>query len=56
MSALLRFICEDSGPTAVEYAVMLMMIISVCVGAIGAIGTLADGFFTDAKQTFGSAD
>ena len=38
----LRFISDESGPTAVEYAVMLAMIIAVCITAIGAMG-IANG-------------
>ena len=37
-------ICED-GPTAVEYAVMLALIIVVCLVAIQAIGTNANATF-----------
>ncbi len=38
------FKCED-GPTAVEYAVMLSLIVIVCLSAIGAIGTNANSVF-----------
>lgn len=39
MKPLLRFLrCED-GPTAVEYAVMLALIIGVCFTTIAMIGT-----------------
>ena len=34
-----RFLRAEDGPTAVEYAVMLAMIVMVCIGAISAIGT-----------------
>ena len=40
-------VCED-GPTAVEYAVMLALIVIVCLTAITAIGTKA-------STTFGKA-
>jgi pilus assembly protein Flp/PilA len=36
--------CED-GPTAVEYAVMLALIIVVCIGAITTLGTNASATF-----------
>ena len=36
-----RFFKDDSGPTAVEYAVMLALIIVVCASAVGSIGTAA---------------
>lgn len=35
---LRRLLAEDDGPTAVEYAVMLAMIIMVCFAAIKSIG------------------
>ncbi len=35
---LRRFLQDDSGPTAVEYAVLLAMIVLVSVAAIGGIG------------------
>jgi pilus assembly protein Flp/PilA len=34
-----RFLVSEDGPTAVEYAVMLALIIVVCLTAIQAIGT-----------------
>jgi len=43
--ALRRFlVCED-GPTAVEYAVMLALIVIVCLTAIRSIGTNANATF-----------
>jgi pilus assembly protein Flp/PilA len=36
---LIRFLAAEDGPTAVEYAVMLAVLIVVCVGAITTIGT-----------------
>ncbi len=35
---LRHFLADESGPTAVEYAVMLAMIIFVCMASIGAVG------------------
>ena len=29
-----RFLCDESGPTAVEYAVMLALIVGVCISAV----------------------
>jgi len=34
-----NFLSDESGPTAVEYAVMLAMILAVCITAIGTLGT-----------------
>jgi pilus assembly protein Flp/PilA len=42
-----RFLREEDGPTAVEYAVMLALIIVVCITAITALGTNANGTFSN---------
>ena len=42
-----RFLVSEDGPTAVEYAVMLALIIIVCLTAISSIGTNANTTFTD---------
>ncbi|HLA83797.1 MAG TPA: Flp family type IVb pilin [Thermoguttaceae bacterium] len=41
-----RFLVSEDGPTAVEYAVMLALIIVVCLGAIRTLGTGASDRFT----------
>jgi pilus assembly protein Flp/PilA len=43
---LRRFLGSEDGPTAVEYAVMLALIVIVCLGAIQTIGTRANTTFT----------
>ena len=43
---LVRFVKDESGPTAVEYAVMLALIIVVCITAITALGTNANNTFS----------
>ena len=40
-----RFLESEDGPTAVEYAVMLALIVVVCLTAIQAIGTNANTKF-----------
>jgi len=40
-----RFLQAEDGPTAVEYAVMLALIIVVCITAITALGTNANKVF-----------
>ena len=40
-----RFLVSEDGPTAVEYAVMLALIIVVCITAITTIGTRANTHF-----------
>ena len=36
---LLKFLRSEDGPTSVEYAVMLAMLLGVFIGSIGLIGT-----------------
>ncbi len=51
---LLRFITQEDGPTAVEYAVLLSLIVVVCAGAIGTLGQNAGSTFgTVATATTG---
>ena len=40
-----RFLVSEEGPTAVEYAVMLALIVIVCLTAITSIGTKANTTF-----------
>ncbi|MDY0166198.1 MAG: Flp family type IVb pilin [Thermoguttaceae bacterium] len=40
-----RFLVSEDGPTAVEYAVMLALIVIVCLTAITAIGSQANATF-----------
>jgi pilus assembly protein Flp/PilA len=40
-----RFLVSEDGPTAVEYAVMLALIIVVCLISITAIGNNANATF-----------
>lgn len=44
-----KFLVSEDGPTAVEYAVMLALIVIVCLTSISAIGTKANSTF-DAVQ------
>ena len=42
----LLFLPDESGPTVVEYAVMLALIIALCFVAVGLIGSKAKAAFT----------
>jgi pilus assembly protein Flp/PilA len=44
---LKRFMNDESGPTAVEYAVMLALIVVVCITAITTLGTNAASTFSN---------
>jgi pilus assembly protein Flp/PilA len=47
VQALAQFAREEDGPTAVEYAVMLALIIVVCITAITTLGTRASCSFSN---------
>lgn len=49
MQRILRFLADEDGPTAVEYAVMLALIIVVCIVAIQAVGVQASSSFVDSQ-------
>jgi pilus assembly protein Flp/PilA len=59
MTAILRpvvsFLRREDGPTAVEYAVMLALIIVVCIGAITTLGTNANATFNATNNALGGA-
>ena len=42
-----KFIVSEDGPTAVEYAVMLALIIVVCLTAVSSLGTSANSKFLE---------
>lgn len=50
-----RFLTSQDGPTAVEYAVMLALIIIVCLTAITAVGTQAAAKFNNIATQVGKA-
>lgn len=52
--AVSEFITREDGPTAVEYAVMLALIIVVCIGAITTLGNNANTTFQSVGTAIGS--
>lgn len=50
-----RFIKEEDGPTAVEYAVMLALIIVFCIGAITELGANANSTFGTVANSIASS-
>lgn len=50
-----KFLKSEDGPTAVEYAVMLALIVVVCLTAIRSIGTRANSTFNNVAQQLGGA-
>jgi pilus assembly protein Flp/PilA len=51
---LKRFLKSEDGPTAVEYAVMLSLIIVVCLTAVTTIGTKSKSTFTNVSAQLGT--
>jgi len=37
--AVIQFVKKEDGPTAVEYAIMLALIVTICIGVITTIGS-----------------
>ena len=52
---VVNFLRREDGPTAVEYAVMLALIIVVCITAITALGTNANATFSSVSNSIGGA-
>ena len=50
-----RFLVSEDGPTAVEYAVMLALIVIVCLTAITSIGTKASAVFQSVATSLSTA-
>jgi len=48
---LRRFLTSEDGPTAVEYAIMLSLIVCVCLGAITTVGANASSVFSTAANS-----
>ena len=44
--SLVNFLKKEDGPTAVEYAVMLALIVVVCIAAITTLGSNANSTFS----------
>jgi len=53
--ALISFLKNEDGPTAVEYAVMLALIIVVCITAVAALGSNASNTFSTVAAQVGAA-
>ena len=45
LNSVKNFLAKEDGPTAVEYAVMLALIIVVCIAAITTLGSNANKTF-----------
>jgi pilus assembly protein Flp/PilA len=54
LNLLRQFLREEDGPTAVEYAVMLALIVAVCIASVNLMAhATADSFDNSAKKVGG---
>ncbi len=52
--SMVNFLKKEDGPTAVEYAVMLALILVGCVLIVTNVGTTVSGSFSKVNAAFGS--
>lgn len=52
---LIRFLLDEEGPTAVEYAMLLMLVFLACLTAITAIGQATAGSFDGSSNSINEA-
>ena len=50
LASVVKFLKSEDGPTAVEYAVMLALIVIVCLTAIRAVGNNANARFNQVSN------
>ena len=47
-----RFLASEDGPTAVEYAVLLALIIAICIASVKRMGEMVDQRFVEVEAAF----
>jgi pilus assembly protein Flp/PilA len=55
ISRVRRFLTSEDGPTAVEYAVMLALIVVAIIGIVTSLGKSISGTFNTVSSTLGSS-
>ncbi len=50
-TSIRRFLASEEGPTAVEYAIMLALIVTICIGVITTIGSNGNVLSSNAPAT-----
>jgi len=55
IDATLRFLKEEDGPTAVEYAVVLAFIVGACIAAVGRLSDVVGDSFESSSTAINSA-
>jgi pilus assembly protein Flp/PilA len=54
IASVRQFLVSEDGPTAVEYAVMLALILVACIGIITSLGTSISGTFNTVNSAMSS--
>jgi pilus assembly protein Flp/PilA len=54
-SQIRRFLVSEDGPTAVEYAVMLALILVACITIVTTLGTSVSGTFSKVNASMTSS-
>jgi pilus assembly protein Flp/PilA len=54
MRAIRRFLIQEDGPTAVEYAVMLALILVACITIVSSLGQGGSRTFSRVNSALGS--
>ena len=54
-SRVRRFLVSEDGPTAVEYAVMLALILVACITIVTSLGSSVSGTFSQVNTTMSSS-
>jgi len=54
MQMLVRLLVEEDGPTAVEYAVMLALILVACINIVSTLGQSNSRTFSRVNSALGS--
>jgi pilus assembly protein Flp/PilA len=54
LPSISRFLLSEDGPTAVEYAVMLALILVACITIITSLGQSCSGTFSNVSSSLGS--
>lgn len=55
LPSICRFLKSEDGPTAVEYAVMLALILVACITIITTLGQSSSGTFSSVNSTLGGS-
>ena len=55
MKRVRQFLTSEDGPTAVEYAVMLALIIVACITIVSSLGTSVSSTFSTVNSSMGSS-